>query len=117
MATSCHFMATTVNQARRLRFATQLRNALDEDGSSIRALAKKLNPQAPETARSNLMRYLRAAHMPSRSSRREIALTLGLPADYFEGDDDEESDPVAALMTAINHVVRRVVREEVRSLA
>lgn len=74
------------DDARRARFASQLRSALDEADVSVRSLAKRLNPESPETARSNLMRWLRGAHMPSRRSRRRVALELGLEANHFENN-------------------------------
>ena len=101
----------SATQIRRLRFAVELRAAIDDKGVSVRALSRKLNPRSPETARSNLMRWLRGAHVPSRTSRRAVAVALGLPADYFGADDDEEEDPVADLVKAI----RRIVRDEVQT--
>lgn len=101
----------SATQIRRLRFAVQLRDAIDESGTSIRGLSRKLNPQSPETARSNLSRWLRGAHVPSRASRRAVAAALGLPADHFGTDDDEEPDPMVDLLRSI----RALVREEVRS--
>lgn len=104
-------MATA--QAARKTFARRLRVAIDDRNVSIRSVARTLNPESPETARSNLMRWLRGAHRPSRTSRRAVAAALGLPADYFESDDDdEESDPVADLITAI----RVIMRDEARTL-
>lgn len=106
-------MATTLNHARRFRFAVQLREAIDDKGVSIRSLSRQLNPANPESARSNLSRWLRGSHMPSRTSRRTVATTLGLPADHFESDDDEESDPVADLLRDLYRVIDERVRQVV----
>lgn len=93
-------MAATSQAARRLNFALKLRQAIDQQNVSVRQLGRTLNPLSPETGRSNLMRWLRGAHRPSRTSRRAVAVALGLPADYFD-EDDEESDPVTDLMRAL----------------
>lgn len=105
-------MTTTMNHSRRLRFSTQLRQAIDEKGISIRSLSREVNPQSPETARSNISRWLRASHMPSRTSRRKLAVVLGLPADHFESDDDEESDVISVLFTAVRSIVRSEMKRE-----
>lgn len=68
--------------------------------------------------RGHLIKIERGDHVPRADLRNAIADATNVARDLFaDSDDDEESDPVAALMTAINHVVRRAVREEVRSLA
>ena len=103
-------MATTATQARRLKFATQLRDAFDERNVSIRAAARRLNPDSPETARSNLSRWLRGSHMPSRTSRRQVAVALGFPPDHFEPDsDDEESDQVTDFGRAIDAMFKAAI--------
>lgn len=105
--------ATTHTRVKRMRFAIQLRAALDDQGISVRSLAKRINPQTPETARSNLMRWLRGSHMPSRTSRRAVAVALGLEPAHFEtaANDDEDEDPVADLMEALRALVRQTVAE------
>jgi transcriptional regulator with XRE-family HTH domain len=55
----------------------------------------------------------RGVNQPSPRHLRAIADALGVRIEDLYGDDDEEDDPVAALTTAI----RRLVRDEVRSLA
>lgn len=99
----------SASQVRRLRFAVKLREALDQQGQSVRGLSKRLNPENPETARSSLQKWLRGRHVPSRASRRSVAVALGLPPDHF-GDEDEEEDPVVVLMSAIERYVNAKVR-------
>jgi transcriptional regulator with XRE-family HTH domain len=99
----------TIDHSHRARFASQLRVAIDERNVSIRALARELNPTSPETARSNLSRWLRASHMPSRTSRRSVAVALGLSPDHFEPDDDEEADLAVVLRRAVAQEVQREV--------
>lgn len=81
-------------RAQRVTFAAKLREALDGKGVSVRGLARTINPLSPETARSNLMRWLRGSHEPSRISRRAVAEALGLPADFFE-DTVDDGEPRA----------------------
>lgn len=109
VARSCPM--TTATKQQRLTFALKLRQAIDQKGVSVRSLGRTLNPLSPETGRSNLMRWLRGAHRPSRTSRRAVAVALGMPGDYFD-DDDEEADPALALY----QIVRRIVREEAERL-
>lgn len=91
---------------------------LTEQNVSVRELARRMQPGDPEGMRRSVARWLSPtanAVNPSPASRKAVAQALGLPEDVFgdEGDDSEETDPVAALMTAI----RRVVRDEIRSVA
>lgn len=102
----------TATKAARLTFAFKLREAIDAKGVSVRSLGRTLNPLSPETGRSNLMRWLRGAHRPSRTSRRAVAVALGLPADYFGDEDDEEADPAMALL----ELVRQIARQEAERL-
>lgn len=93
---------------RRTKFGDQLRRELDSQRMSIRQLAKRLDAQRPEVARRNLARWIGGYNQPSRLNRIAVAEALGVPAEAFLEDDDEEEDPLVALMTAL----RRVVREE-----
>lgn len=96
-------MASTkpVNKAA-VRYGLRLRAALEETGTSIYRLSRQINPQAPESARSNIQRYLRGAVLPSIEKRFELATALGRDdlKSATSSDDDEEADPVA-LMTAL----------------
>lgn len=77
-------MATgvTANQP----FNIQLRADLDELDVSVRELARRLNPENPEGARSGIHKWLRGDHFPSRSSRRQVAQALGFTADRYLDD-------------------------------
>lgn len=98
---------------RRTKFGTHLRSELDKRKMSIRGLARTIDPQNPEVARRNLARWIGGYNNPSRLNRIAVAEALGLPADTFLPDDDEEEDPLVALMGAL----RRVVREEMAASA
>lgn len=60
------------------------------------------------TSRRHMIRIEKGAHRPGPVFRARIAEATEQPEEFFQDDDDEASDPVAALMTAL----RRVVREE-----
>jgi transcriptional regulator with XRE-family HTH domain len=68
-----------------------------------------MNPLSPESARSNLQRYLRGAVLPSIEKRHELAIHLGVETLKSVPDpDDEEADLVADLVVSL----RRFVRDE-----
>ena len=92
----------------RSRFGEKLRRELDQRGMSIRKLARTMNPNTPEQARRNLARWIGGYNQPSRIQLVALCEALGVPLETFADDDDEEADPVVALMAAI----RRVVRDE-----
>lgn len=92
-------------------FGTRLRQELDQQRMSIRTLAKRLDASRPEVARRNLARWIGGYNSPSRLNRIAVAHALGVPPEAFLEDDDEEEDPLLALM----RVLRRVVREELES--
>jgi transcriptional regulator with XRE-family HTH domain len=94
--------------ARRTRFGEQLRKELDTRKLSVRKLGRMIDPERPESARRNLVRWIGGYNSPSRLNRIAVAEALGVPAEAFLEDDDEEDDPLVALMS----VLRRVVREE-----
>jgi transcriptional regulator with XRE-family HTH domain len=91
----------------RSRFGEKLRRELDQRGMSIRKLARTMNPIHPEQSRRNLARWIGGYNQPSRIQLVALCEALGVPLETFD-DDDEEADPVVALMAAI----RRVVRDE-----
>lgn len=93
---------------RRSRFGSKLRLELDNRGMSLRAFARKVNPDQPEVARRNLARWIGGYNQPSRLNRIAVARAFGMPDDSFLDEDDEEADPLVALMAAL----RRVVRDE-----
>lgn len=92
-------------------YRERLRSAIDRNQVSVRALARRMDSEQPERARRNLHNWLSGV-VPSPAHRAELAELLDDEA-LLEGEDDEESDPVALLMKAL----RRVVREELRSVA
>jgi transcriptional regulator with XRE-family HTH domain len=63
------------------------------------------------TTRQHLIRLEKGAHMPRPAMLARIAEATDRDTDWFESDDDEESDPVSDLYAA----VRRVVRAEMKS--
>src|SRR5688500_10172956 len=94
-------------------FGRKVRGILDGRGQSIRSLARSMNPDNPEDAKRDLLRWFKAdGPVPGPRSRRRVETGLGVEAGTLD-DDDEESDPVAALMDAL----RAVVRAEVKSAA
>jgi transcriptional regulator with XRE-family HTH domain len=94
--------------APRTRFGEKLRKELDARQMSVRALARVIDPNRPEAARRNLVRWIGGYNDPSRISRIAVADALGLPHELFLEEDDEEADPLVALMS----VLRRVVQQE-----
>jgi transcriptional regulator with XRE-family HTH domain len=97
---------------RRTKFGDKVRAELDRQRISIRKLARDIDPARPEVARRNLARWIGGYNSPSRLSRIAVAEALGIPAEALLEDDDEEADPLVALMSAI----RRVVRDEHRAI-
>jgi hypothetical protein len=76
-------------------FRELLRSDLDERRMSVRSLARLIDPDNPERARRNLMRYLsqgKKKTVPSRLTRFAIADALGIdPARYL--DEPQEVSP------------------------
>jgi transcriptional regulator with XRE-family HTH domain len=100
----------------RKTFARQLREELSRQKLGIRTLARRMDPERPETARRSLYKWLGGEHLPSRASREAVAVALGLPEDHFSADDDEEDalepltrDILAALYDAIGSALDRRV--------
>jgi hypothetical protein len=87
------------------RFQTRVRAELDAQRLSMRGLARRIDPDNVERARRNLIRWMHSTTQPSRLSRLDVAQALGIDPAELE-DDDEESDPVAALFNAVRAVVR-----------
>lgn len=86
---------------------------------SVRALARTWRPDADvEVSRRSLNRYLHKGIVPGAEIRAELANALGIPADELEpSDDDEESDPVEALMASLRKVIRATLRDEIERVA
>ncbi len=96
--------------AQQTRFVRRVRGEMAAQSLSVRGLARRMDPQNVDRARRNLHRWLDEGITPHRASIAEIATALGLEADELSADDDEESDPMAALMIAIQRVVRHEVQ-------
>lgn len=103
-------MRVTLMVVERTPFGRKLRDQLDRQSISVRELARRMQPDDPESARRNIARWLApraSAVMPSRANVRAVAEALGVAPDELNGDDDdEESDPVATLMNALRRFVR-----------
>ena len=79
-----------------LIFSARLGEALVQHNVSIRGLAKRINPEDPESARRNLHRWLAAENYPSKASRQAIADGLGITREELDPDEEEESSPSLA---------------------
>lgn len=107
-----------VTQPRRraaILYGKRLRVALEETGTSIYRLSRNLNPHQPESARSNIQRYLAGRVLPGIESRYELAESLGRPELQSVPEDDEEPDPVADLMSALRAVVQSELSAQVNA--
>jgi len=91
-------------QVRRLALGQRIKWARKSAGLSHDRLVEQLG----RSNRGHLIKIEKGTHVPGRELRDAIADACGVPRDLFADDDDEESDPVAALMVAL----RRVVRDE-----
>lgn len=95
------------------RFSLQVREEMGRQNLSIRGLARRIDPANVDRARRNLHRWLDEGITPSRASRAEVEVALGLESSSLA--DDEEEDAVAALMRGLRALVRETQREQVRS--
>lgn len=106
-------IANQRRQRQALEYGKRLRVALDETGTSIYRLARVINPQSPESARSNIQRYLRGAVLPGSENRHELAHALKRPELLHAPDDEEDRDPVTDLMNALRVMVDEAVERRV----
>lgn len=95
-------------------FGRKLRFVLEREDVSARELGRRLRPDNHEVGRRTVARYLNGTVSPSRARRELIASVLGVQSAEF-ADEDEEGDPVEALMSSIRAIVRSAVREEALS--
>jgi transcriptional regulator with XRE-family HTH domain len=107
-------MATT---KRRSPFGDRLRAELDRQNLSVRGLARKMNPNDPETPRRALNRFLNGhTRTPTPESLDALVAALGEDSrERLNGDDedDEESDELA---TALIASLRRIIEAETRRI-
>lgn len=100
-------------QSHRERIGKRIRLARKSAGLSHDQLAAKVG-----SSRSHLIKLEKGMHAPGDSLAKKIAEATGRTVEYLAGegpddeDEDEESDPVAALTFAI----KRLVQAEVRAL-
>lgn len=86
---------------RESRFVRRVRAEMAAQGLSIRGLARKIDPANIDRARRNIHRWLDEGIAPSRASRREVAVALGVTEGELASEDDPESDLFAALVSAL----------------
>lgn len=105
----------------RSQFGSLLRDALTSQGVSIRELARRLNPERPETARRSLIRYIKGEVIPEQRNRDEIAAALGLSTDYFAENAEEAlqrerlARALEPLLDALMLAVHETVEKEMAS--
>lgn len=92
---------------RRLSFGERWKWARTQSGKSHDRIVAEMG----RSNRGHLIKIEKGDHAPRQPLREAYADATGVPHDLFADEDDEESDPVSALMNAI----RRVVREEVHA--
>lgn len=98
-------MASTAESS----FVARVRAEMGRQNLSIRGLARKIDPANVDRARRNIHRWLDEGIVPHRSSRREVAVALGLDEHSLD-DDDEEADLAVVLLKSL----RALVREEMK---
>lgn len=84
----------------------RLRAARNAKGLSQARLSRRINAHV-----TSISDWERGANAPSGRHVASLSRELDVPVGEFYGDDEEESEPVEDLMTAI----RRVVREEIKA--
>lgn len=87
-------------------FAPKLAAALEETGTSVRELARRMNGGDPESARRSIHRYL-IGRVPSPQTRARIAELLGVDVQQLEPDDDDEEDEAAVLRLLAHKLIDR----------
>jgi hypothetical protein len=97
-----------------LSFSLKLGAELERQNVSIRELSRRLNPDDPGTARRNIHRWLSpVGHTkPSRASRRNVAVALGLDPDYFDAEDEGDCDLLGSLQALLDPRFPTFIREE-----
>lgn len=93
-------------------YGGNLRKALEETGTSVYRLARIINPAQPESTRSSIQRYLAGRVLPGIESRHELSEALGRPELLSVPDEDDERDPMVALMDAIRQITRSEISRE-----
>lgn len=97
-------MATAIHEG---GFVRRVRAEMVAQQLSVRALARRMDPNNLDRARRNLHRWLDEGIAPSRSSRREVAEALGLEPSALDEDDEESS-------MSLDELLRRHVAKLVR---
>ena len=92
-------------------FGQKLRAELTVRGMGVRTLARQINGENPERTRRALNKWIKDVHAPTRANRAVVTDALGMERGSLDPDDEEESDPVAALMLALRAFVRAELRQ------
>lgn len=95
-------------------FVERVRAEMRKQDLSIRALARKMDPENLNRARRNLHRWLDEGIVPGRASREELAVALGLPVDTFAPAKDMDAFAVIgeSIADALRTQVRVVLEEQ-----
>lgn len=81
---------------------------------SIRSLARVMgagDEARASVAKRNLNRWVSGGITPLPESRHAVAVALGVGPEQLADDDEEEGDPLVALMNAIRRVVQSEMKE------
>lgn len=102
-------MSTTL-QAHRELVGRQIRRARLAAGLSHDRLAATVG-----TSRQHLIKLEKGQHLPGEAMIARIADATDKPVEYFESEDDEESDQVPRTMLDLAVALRDVLAEVVRN--
>lgn len=97
----------TAAAARNLPLHQRIVWARHNKGISQERLAEQIG-----TSRRHMIRIEKGQHRPGPRLRARIAEATDQPGEFFADEDDEESDPVSDLMSALRRVF--VTRDEAR---
>jgi transcriptional regulator with XRE-family HTH domain len=94
-------------------FSDKLRSEIARQNISIRALARRIDPDDIERGRRNIHRWLADSPVtPSPASRRAVEEALGLPVEALEDDEDEEAADMELARDLLLFLRRAIVVEQ-----
>lgn len=90
----------------RSTFGNQLHQQLKRHQTikSVRRLGRELTPSKPDSGRRLLHDWIAGTKKPTKTSRRAVALVLGVDPSVFTADDDEEEDMLSDLIDVFSRM-------------
>jgi transcriptional regulator with XRE-family HTH domain len=92
------------------RFSPEkVRQLIAERETSVRAVAKRMNPEVFEQERASINKWLSGKHSPNAESARKLAAAIPAEVDELYEDEDDVDSVLPAVAADVDEIAARQI--------